>query len=156
MNLDAIVERGCVPWSPSSLVADLEVWQAYEVPLVGTFTLGGQTILFSVVGDADASMLVYAYVPLTVDVSDRTFVDAAELGRFVNEQFDGQKCVIALAPDARLDRWSVVLVEGSLYAAANQHLDAVLAQMKAQHQSADRFKTSVAELGSAVSVLGPV
>jgi hypothetical protein len=40
MNLDALVTKGRLPWSPSPDARDLDVWYEYEYPYVGTFVAG--------------------------------------------------------------------------------------------------------------------
>ncbi|GAA0968365.1 hypothetical protein GCM10009555_013620 [Acrocarpospora macrocephala] len=118
MNLDALVKRGRLPWSPSAQALDLDVWHQYEVPLAGTFVWDGQTVLFTVVGDASEPLSIWAYVSLSENeaegLQDLEFDTDDELRDFVTGKFSRRNVVLALAYDLSLSEWSPVELEGDL------------------------------------------
>ena len=109
MNLDNLVKRGYRPWLPSSAASDIDVWHEYEVPLVGTFDNGGDTVLFALVGDADPDrqVSVWAYTVIGADeAQDATFDSSIELTDWVRDRFTLTQVLYAVALDFEILNWS--------------------------------------------------
>lgn len=151
MNLDAIVTRGRLPWSPSKDAASLDVWLEYEVPLVGTFEVAGQTVLFRAIGDATENTSVWAYVCLSAaeadDAASREFESAVEMRKYTEELFANSEAVFALAHDLKIRRWSRREVQDNVLESVNGFLGEVLKSMREQPKDAvTRFEASLAQV----------
>src|SRR5260370_20710878 len=68
MNLDALVKRGEVPWCPSPDATDCDAWLVVDHPRAGTFRIGSDLGLFTVVSDNDGDLSLWAYAPVQGDV----------------------------------------------------------------------------------------
>ncbi|MCD0450584.1 hypothetical protein LO762_15495 [Actinocorallia sp. API 0066] len=145
MNHDEMVQRGRLPWAPRAGSGDLEVWQEYEVPQVGTFRLGGQVVLFTSIDVASARTTVWAYrvlSPAEADAAaDVTFGSAEELKDYVDALFRHQKAVLALASDLLIDKWAPVDVGDDLLKTAVGFLGDLL---KATATPREAFRGAVA------------
>lgn len=109
MNLDTLVKRGEVPWSPSPDASDCDAWHVWDHPRAGTFRIGDELVLFTVVSDNDGDLSVWAYVPVVAD-AERSFADARfasglELGDFISAHFADQMAVFAVASDLLIAHW---------------------------------------------------
>lgn len=110
MNLDALVCRGTPPWQPSREAHDTEVWHRYDHPMAGTYKLGDDLVLFTLIGDTSNHLSVWAYVPLLQ--SDLEKVDCAEfdtpteMREFIESMFAGREATFALAKDLKVWRWT--------------------------------------------------
>lgn len=115
-------ERGRLPWSPNPAVTDLDVWHEYEVPLVGTFRMDDQTVLFALVGDPNDDLTVWAYRCLSPEeaaaADDLAFESVGELGEHVERMFAHREAVLALAGDLLIREWTPAQVEDGLLPAA--------------------------------------
>jgi len=143
MNLDALVTKGRLPWSPSPDAHDPDVWYTYEYPRVGTFTVKGVTVLFDVFGGVETEMTtVWAYAALEPSEADElaevSFDSVTELQEFVQEKLNGRQLVFALADD-----------RGDLYEVATTFLDQVLQQSRAKLDAGTRFRAKLAEVDAA-------
>jgi hypothetical protein len=128
MNLDSLVQQGHLPWSPNAAVTGIDVWQEYEMPLVGTFESAGHFFLFTVIGTpTENGGSVWAYVELSAPAPE-CFGSLDEMRGFVTDSFKGNEAVFALASDLLIVRWSRVLVD-DLYGAANTFLNGVIEAM---------------------------
>jgi hypothetical protein len=139
MNLDSLVRRGFQPWKPALGVSELRVWHEYDVPTTGTFTLDNNLVLFTVVGDPDEVMSVWAYVNLTGDdaQSARTiqFDGLASLNDFICRAFADRETVFALARGLEVWRWSRETVRG---AAADDLVEAATSVLKRIKESMEQ------------------
>jgi hypothetical protein len=109
MNLDALVKRGEVPWCPSPDATECDAWHVWDHPRAGTFRIGPDLVLFTVVTDNDDDLSVWAYVPVQAD-AERSFADVRfatgpELGEFISAQFADRLAVFAVASDLLVARW---------------------------------------------------
>src|SRR5260370_8219120 len=100
MNLDALVKRGEVPWCRSPDATDCDSWLVVDHPRAGTFRIGSDLVLFTVVSDNDGDLYVWAYAPVQGDAEHR-FADARfgtgpELGDAISAPFPRQMAVSAL------------------------------------------------------------
>lgn len=111
MNLDSVVAVGYRPWLPSARACELDVWDRYDVPTVGTFRCDTHTVFFSMVEEPSGSLTVWGYVPLTEAEAD--FLQSEELedeiafGKEVDVLFSRKPCVYGLAEDYAISRWGV-------------------------------------------------
>jgi hypothetical protein len=148
MNLDKLVQRGRLPWSPTPAVTDLDVWHEYEVPLVGTYRLENQVVLFTVMGDPSEDFTVWAYRILSPgDVSaleDLQFESLDELRTYAHELFLHQPAVLALAGDLQIREWGPVRVDDGLLSAAVRFLKAIVEATAPDPLTA--FRGAVAEV----------
>jgi hypothetical protein len=152
MNLDALVTRGRLPWSPSPDAHDPDVW--YEYPRVGTFTVNGVTVLFDVFGGVETEMTtVWAYAVLEPSEADElaevSFDSVTELQEFVQEKLNGRQLVFALADDLLISSWAVSEERGDLYEVATTFLDQVLRQARSKQDVGTRFRAKLAEVDAA-------
>jgi hypothetical protein len=150
MNLDALVTKGRLPWSPSPDVRDLNVWYEYEYPYVGTFVVRDVTVLFNVLGGVETETTVWAYTCLEPDeaeeLADVSFASVAELREFVQEKLDGRQLVFALADDLLISGWAVSEEKGDLYEVATTFLDQVLQQARGKLNAGTRFRAKLAQV----------
>jgi hypothetical protein len=111
MNLDGLLRRGALPWSPNPDASGLRVWHAYDHPLVGTFTVGSEDVLFMLVADFDGRLSVWAYTPMTTgeaeDCRAREFRSVSDLRDFLEGFFRGRPMAFAMAADLLITQWSV-------------------------------------------------
>jgi len=109
MNLDTLVKRGEVPWCPSPDATDCDAWLVWDHPRAGTFRIGPDLALFTVVSDNDDDLSVWAYVPVQGDVehlfAKARFATGPELGEFISAHFAGQMAVFAVASDLLVAHW---------------------------------------------------
>jgi hypothetical protein len=109
MNLDALVKRGEVPWCPSPDATDCDAWLVWDHPRAGTFRIGSDLVLFTVVSGNDGDLSVWAYAPVQGDV-ERAFADVRfetgpELGEFISAHFADQMAVFAVASNLLVAHW---------------------------------------------------
>jgi hypothetical protein len=110
MNLDTVVKRGEVPWRPSPDASDCDAWLVWDHPRAGTFRIGQDLVLFTVVSDNDdADLSVWAYAPVQPE-AERSFADAwfassSELGEFISAHFADQMAVFVVASDLSIAHW---------------------------------------------------
>ena len=109
MNLDALVKRGEVPWCPSPDATDCDAWLVVDHPRAGTFRIGSDLVLFTVVSDNDGDLSVWAYAPVQGDVehlfAEARFGTGPELGEFISAHFADQMAVFAVASDLLVAHW---------------------------------------------------
>jgi hypothetical protein len=150
MNLDALVAKGRLPWSPNPDASNLDVWYTYEYPRVGTFTVNGITVLFDVLGGAETEMTVWAYTCLESDeaaeLAEVSFASPVELREFVLQKLTGRQLVFALADDLLISSWAVSEEKGELYEVATTFLDHVLQQARGKLNAGTRFRAKLAQV----------
>lgn len=150
MNLDAVATQGRLPWSPNPDVRDLDVWDEYEVPRTGTFSMDGNVVLFTVVGDLQGQLSVWAYAPLSAaearDVASKTFPSVIELRRFAEGMLAGRRLVFALADDLLINSWTVSDSQDGLYEAATDFLDRILRQKRGTLDASVQFRAKIAQV----------
>jgi hypothetical protein len=150
MNLDALVTKGRLPWSPSPEARDLDVWYEYEYPYAGTFVVRDVTVLFNVLGGVETETTVWAYTCLESDevdeLADMSFGSVTELREFVQERLNGRQLVFALADDLLISSWAVSEEKGELYEVATTFLDQVLQHARSKLNSGTRFRAKLAQV----------
>jgi len=155
MNLDVLVARGLPPWQPSSSAAEVEVWDRYDFPMVGTFQTHNRTVLFTLVGDAAQTVSVWAYVMVPAGAEDRfassAFTSVEQMMEFVEDAFAGNEAVFALAKDLKVWLWTRSEVEeegnGALLAAATTALSEMSKVVAGRQQSPEiLFEAELAQV----------
>jgi hypothetical protein len=100
VNLDTLVSTGQPPWQPVTAAEDVDIWDKYDFPLNGTYRLGDEVIVFTLVTTAGSRSL-WAYVPVPPDqreaVSEPRFDTKAEFDAFLAGCFAGRAAVFAAA-----------------------------------------------------------
>ena len=110
MNCDAIVKKHLAPWAPNREARNLDALHVHDFPLIGTFELGDDTILFACLTGAMSRSNVWAYTCLSE--TQRQALDAfdaettEELEQFVHSLFEGNRAAFALALDGEVREWS--------------------------------------------------
>lgn len=150
MNLDQIVSMGFRPWKPSKEAVDLEAWHEDDVPTIGTFFLHGNPVIFKLIGEPEAGLTTWAYLPLNDDeyreLDEAQYDTPNELAEDVTERFRGRRCVYAVAIDFEVTSWgpSVSPVTSLLAGATDFLRDYV----KITQEKIAQLKRAVAEVES--------
>jgi hypothetical protein len=157
MNVDALVAKGHLPWSPNPDSGDLDVWYEYEYPRIGAFTTNGATVLFAFVGGSETRMSVWAYACLEPGEADEfasvSFASLPDLRQFIHETFADRGLVLALADDLLISNWTVSEDGGELYEAATKYLEQVLALSRDKQNAGTRFRAKLAQVDVATHEL---
>lgn len=110
MNLDTVVKRGEAPWCPSPDATDCDAWLEWDHPRAGTFRIGPDLVMFTVVSDDDGDLSVWAYAPVQSEAerpfAQARFASSSDLGEFISAHFAGQMAVFAVASDLSVAHWS--------------------------------------------------
>lgn len=150
MNLDSLIKRGQPPWRPKLEATDLEVWHEYEIPLIGTFRLNEQLVLFTQVMESDRGLSAWAYVCLGAeDLSGVEFVSIDEMRDFVEAKFLGREAVLALAKDDLLGQWTRQTVANSLRNALEDFLNGIIKSVNEVPDTERRIRAKFAGLEAA-------
>lgn len=100
MNLDTLVSAGQPPWRPVHAAHDVDIWDKYDFPLHGSYLLGDDLIVFTVITTA-ANRSLWAYVPVSPElretVATARFETEAEFNAFLEGCFAGHAAVFAAA-----------------------------------------------------------
>lgn len=103
LNLDTLVSAGQPPWQPTAAAQDVDVWDKYDFPLHGTYRLGDELVVFTVITTAGSRSL-WAYVPVSPDmreaVTGARFDTEAEFNAFLDGLFAGREAVLAAAENS--------------------------------------------------------
>jgi hypothetical protein len=159
MNLDTIVKRGEAPWCPSPEASDCDAWLVWDHPRAGTFRIGSDLVLFTVVSDDDGDLSVWAYTPVQAGAehsfADARFASGSELGEFVSAYFAGQMAVFAVASDLSVAHWGEYRVpegaDGLATAAA-----AFVSSLIAAARPATRLQAALAGAAAVNAIPEPV
>lgn len=154
MNLDFLVKRGRLPWCPGPMAVDVDVWHEYEIPLIGTFRVNDDLVIFTQVLESPHDLSVWAYACVDLADNDVTFDSVEELRRFVEDRFMGREAVLALAKDGRIgDHWTRIDVTEGLVAAVETFLNGVISSVADPER---RVRAKLAGLEAAESELAQV
>jgi len=100
LNLDTLVSIGQPPWQPTPAASDVDVWDKYDFPICGTYRLGDDLVIFTVITTA-ATRSLWAYVPVPAtdqeSVINAQFDTEAEFDAFLQDRFAGREAVFAAA-----------------------------------------------------------
>jgi hypothetical protein len=100
MNLDTLVKIGSRPWRPTPVAHDVDIWDKSDFPTCGTFRLGDDLVIFTLITAVGARSL-WAYVPIPADenalVTRASFDTETEFDEFVEGRFTGRETVFAAA-----------------------------------------------------------
>jgi hypothetical protein len=153
MNLDALVRTGNRPWTPSSDARELDVWHEYDVPTAGTFALGADRVLFTVLGSPDDPITVWAYTDLVEadakELADQTFSSVDEMTRAIESRFIGRQAVFASADNLRIWRWGTLEVKKNLVVTATEFLRGIRESLESKQAPVDEFEVKLAGVAAA-------
>lgn len=100
VNLDALVKVGSRPWRPGSAVHDVDIWDKADFPTCGTFRLGNDLVVFTLITAVGIRSL-WAYVPVPAHedalVTQASFHTEAEFDDFLASRFTGREAIFAAA-----------------------------------------------------------
>jgi hypothetical protein len=102
VNLDTLVSAGQPPGRPRTAARDVDVWDKYDFPLHGTYRLGDDLVVFTLITTAGSRSL-WAYVPVPPGereaVTTARFSTEAEFNAFLDGLFARREVVLAAAED---------------------------------------------------------
>lgn len=136
MNMDTLVSTGQPPWRPTPDAKDVDIWDKYDFPLHGTYRLGDDLIVFTVITTAGNRSL-WAYVPVSPEsrktVATARFNTEAEFNAFLEGCFAGREAAFAAAENfiitAKSDGILIPPVPNALLAAGTRwYFDRAMAQ----------------------------
>jgi len=157
MNLDALAKRGRLPWSPNPAARDLDVWDEYEHPRAGTFTIDGTTVFFLAVTAVGERLSLWAYGCLTSEEAHELgvaeFDSIATLREFAERLLDDRRVVFALADDLLIRRWSVAESKGPIDERAIDFMNSVLEAVKDDRHPNRMITAKLAQLDVATTEL---
>jgi hypothetical protein len=100
VNLDTLVRIGQRPWRPVPEAEDIDVWDKYDFPNCGTYRLGDDLIVFTLITTAGIRSL-WAYVPVPSGereaVAEAHFDTENEFDAFLDSRFAEREAVFAAA-----------------------------------------------------------
>lgn len=157
MNLDALLQPGALPWSPNPGVSGLDVWNAYEQPLAGTFLSGAQPVLFTIIADYEGRMSLWAYTCLTGDeardLAKAEFDSVPEMREFVAGIFHGRKVALALAADNQIRQWSVPDEPGDIRDLAASFINQIVTAAGQSQDRSTELRVKLAQAAAATDEL---
>lgn len=109
------VTKGLKPWLPTPEACNLDVWHAYDGPLVGTFTQKGRKALFvNVLGEHDGAA-VWAYTYLSArdagSLEDKLFESVEDMNTAIADLCGGQIVTFALTSDSSIRNFGDVAMD---------------------------------------------
>jgi hypothetical protein len=127
VNMDTLVSTGQPPWRPTPDAQDVDIWDKYDFPLHGTYRLGDDLIVFTVITTAGNRSL-WAFVPVSPEsreaVATTRFDTEAEFNAFLEGCFAGHEVVFAAAENfiitAKSDSILIPPVRNALLAAGTR------------------------------------
>lgn len=143
MNCDAVVVRGQSAWLPNRSATDLDALHVHDIPLIGTFVLGRETMLFACLTGATSVSSIWGYTALDAsaltELESSDFETTEALEEWAHQHFIGNRAALAWARDGVVFRWSSDDIDaGGVLEAAVRFMDLQLAQI---HQSDETPKT---------------
>jgi hypothetical protein len=155
MNMDALVKAGFPPWAPSPEAHDVVVWHEYDMPTVGVFRLGTDTVLFTILGSPDERLTVWGYslLPRQLEFDDPATVEfgsLGELGKFIDRSFvNGRGAVFAIADNLRIWRWDSMKVDKSAMETALEFTGNVRESLESRTDAAQQMSAKLAGVEAA-------
>jgi hypothetical protein len=156
MNLDDLVKKGRLPWSPNPDVSCLDVWHQYEHPMAGTFRTHGKTVFFTVVVEfGNTSVWAYTCLPAAEAkrLTEVEFESPAALRECAEQLLAGHKVAFALAADLLIMHWSVHDEDGSLEELGLGFLNEVYEGLKSSKDPATMLRAKLAQVDTASTEL---
>lgn len=162
MNLDTVVVSGLPAWLPNRGAEGLDALHVHDFPLIGTFQISGETVLFACITGATSRRSVWGYTVLDAagirDAAEGEFDTTEDLEEWARDQFVGKTGVFALVRECEIHHWSTedVTEEGVLDAAI-RFMDTELAAMQSANpkQGTAQRKAAQARADATLSVLEP-
>jgi hypothetical protein len=153
MNPDALVRVGYPPWAPSPDAHSTDIWHEYDMPTVGVFRLGADSVLFTVVGDPDSRLTVWAYTCLDAGDAERLaeaqFSSVDELSASVESRLMGREVVFAIADNLQIWRWGSMRVETSTLMTSTRFLRQVRESLANSNNAGTQFRVALAGVEAA-------
>lgn len=116
MNIENEIYAGKLAWLPSPNAKNLDVWVDDHVPMVGTFTIDGATIVFSAVMEPKETVSVWIYAELTPDevayLDDHLFSGVLEMNDYLDEIFASRQVTFASTGDYKIRQYSDEFLDG--------------------------------------------
>ena len=140
VNLDTLVSAGQPPWRPTPAAHDVDIWDKYDFPLHGSYRLGDDLIVFTVITTAGNRSL-WAYVPVSPELRETVaaarFDTEAEFNAFLEGCFAGHEVVFAAAENfvitAKSDGIQIPQLPNALLAAGTRwYFDRAMARVVLQ------------------------
>jgi hypothetical protein len=150
MNLDALIKKGSPPWTPSPGVHAVDVWHEYDIPTAGTFRTGaGVQVLFTLIGEPDDRLTVWAYTCLSSEDADRlgrepSFATIADLEASVGRMFAHHRAVFVLADNLKISEWTPLDVDAGVLESATEFLRGIRASLARTSGPGTRFRAELA------------
>ena len=150
MNLDALIKKGSLPWTPSPSVHDVDVWHEYDIPTAGTFRTGaGAQVLFTLIGEPEDRLTVWAYTCLSSEDADRlgrepSFASIADLEASLGRVFAHHRAVFVLADNLKISRWTPLDVDAGIVESATEFLQGIRASLATTSAPGTRFRAELA------------
>jgi hypothetical protein len=125
--MDTLVSTGQPPWRPTPDARDVDIWDKYDFPLHGTYRLGDDLIVFTVITTAGNRSL-WACVPVSREsreaVATAQFDTEVAFNAFLEGCFAGREAVFAAAENfivtAKSDGIQIPPVPNALLAAGTR------------------------------------
>lgn len=144
VNLDTLVSAGQRPWRAARGAEDVDVWDKFDFPTSGTFRLGPELIIFTLITTAGTRSL-WAYVPVPAGlqkiVAGTRFESDTEFDAFLAACFADREAVFAAAEDfvitAKSDGVRIGTDRYALLAAAAQWYITRVSALMSHVQAAD-------------------
>jgi len=127
VNIDTLVSTGQPPWRPTPDARDIDIWDKYDFPLHGTYRLGDDLVVFTVITTAGNRSL-WAYAPVSPElretVATARFDTEAAFNAFLEGCFAGREAVFAAAENfiitAKSDGIEILPAPNALLAAGTR------------------------------------
>jgi transposase len=127
VNTDTLISTGQPPWRPTPDAQDVDIWDKYDFPLHGTYRLGNDLVIFTVITTAGNRSL-WAYVPVSPESSETVatarFDTEDAFNDFLEACFTGHEAVFAAAENfiitAKSDGVQIPLAPNALLAAGTK------------------------------------
>lgn len=151
MNLDQLVKQDSPPWAPSPDIVSVDVWHEFDLPTAGTFVShNGYSVLFTLVGEPDDRLTVWAYLRLSVLEAKRlareprSFPSTEAMDREISEWFTGRQAVFALADGLKISRWTPLEVKSGIVESATDFLRGIRQALDQSTAPSTRFRAELA------------
>ncbi len=149
MNLDTLVKQGCMPWTPAPGVHGVDIWHEYDIPTIGTFrTSEGNSVLFTLVGEPDDRLTVWAYKSLSSEDAAKQerepYDSTTDLDESVGKMFVGRHTIFALADDLKIIHWTPTEVGAGVLESATEFLRGVRSSLASTSAPDAKFRAELA------------
>lgn len=92
--------------APHPQAHSYDIWHHDERPTAGTFSFGGQVVLFTLITDINLETTTWAYIPLTdedvAELGGKVFESEVEMGNWILSRGNNPGTIRATAQDFQL------------------------------------------------------